>query len=347
MRSAAAWQAHEHRFGEVRERDRHETFFGEVAVRGAVGRHTWVAGAAMERDGYDARDLSRFDYAYWVPGVFAQDDVTVAPWLSLSSSGRLDVHSEYGAFVSPRVSALLRQGDWTSRLSVGRGFFGPTPLTEETEAAGLSRLSIPAPLEAERGTSLSLDLTRVMGPASITATAFASRVERPVRVRRDEDFTLVNLDDPATTTGLELLGTWRRAPYVATGTYTYVRAREREDGRLIDTALTPRHSVGIVGMAESEDAGRVGVELYFTGTQRVEVNPMRTRSEPYVLVGLLGERRFGRWSLFVNAENLTDVRQSDWEPLLRDERAVDGRWTVDAWAPVDGRVINGGVRVGF
>jgi len=28
-------------------------------------------------------------------------------------------------------------------------------------------------------------------------------------------------------------------------------------------------------------------------------------------------------------------------------RGVDGRWTVDAWAPLDGRNINGGIRVNF
>ena len=28
-------------------------------------------------------------------------------------------------------------------------------------------------------------------------------------------------------------------------------------------------------------------------------------------------------------------------------RGVDGRWTVDAWAPLDGRVLNGGVLVTF
>jgi len=26
---------------------------------------------------------------------------------------------------------------------------------------------------------------------------------------------------------------------------------------------------------------------------------------------------------------------------------VDGRWTVDAWAPLDGRVLNGGIRLKF
>ena len=51
--------------------------------------------------------------------------------------------------------------------------------------------------------------------------------------------------------------------------------------------------------------------------------------------------------VFINGENLTNVQQTDWDPLLRPSRGVDGRWTVDAWAPLDGRVINGGVRFRF
>jgi outer membrane receptor for ferrienterochelin and colicins len=66
----------------------------------------------------------------------------------------------------------------------------------------------------------------------------------------------------------------------------------------------------------------------------------------YVLFALL-ERRFGRIRLFVNAENLGGIRQTEWDPLVRPSQAVDGRWTVDAWAPLDCRVINGGVRFTF
>ena len=66
-----------------------------------------------------------------------------------------------------------------------------------------------------------------------------------------------------------------------------------------------------------------------------------------VILGLLAEKQFGRIRLFVNGENLTGVRQTRWDPLLLTTRAVDGRWTVDAWAPLDGRTINGGIRVGF
>ena len=282
-----------------------------------------------------------------MPGIFAQDDVDVMPWLAVSTSSRLDVHSEFGTFVSPRVAALIRVGSWSSRLSFGTGFFAPTALTEETEAAGLSRLTISAPLRAERGRSASFDVTRSYGAFSGTLTLFTSRVRHPIEVDRAEAFTLRNLEAPTRNTGVELLGTWRRAPFSATASYAYVDARYRPDVATVSVPLTPRHSAGLVGMWEREERGRIGFEWYYTGDQRLEANPFRTRSEPYMIVGALVERRFGRYRLFVNAENLGDVRQTHWDPLIRPARAVDGRWTVDAWAPIDGRTINGGVRLRF
>ncbi len=346
-RVALAQQRHDHRFGEVIERDRHDTVFGEMSVRGSGRRQTWIAGVAFERDAYHAHDLPRFDYAFTVPGAFVQYDVDVTPSLSISSSGRLDVHSEYGTFFSPRVSGLIRSGPWTSRMSIGTGFFAPTPLTEETEAAGLSRLQIESPLEAERGLSASFDLTRTAGPVSATATLFGSRIADPIHVERSPSFVLRNLTDATTTVGIELLATLRHEPFALTTTYTYVRASETIDGAGQDVAQTPRHSAGIVGMWEAEGVGRVGIEWYYTGQQRLEENPYRTASEPYVILGLLAEKPIRGLRLFINGENLTGVRQSRWDPLLRNTRGADGRWTVDAWAPLEGRNINAGVRFLF
>lgn len=345
-RAAAVWQRHDHQFGDVRERDAHDTFFGEVALRGAAGPHTWVAGLAYEHDRYDPSDVPRFAYRHHAPGVFVQDDVDLTSWLAISAGARVDRHNEYGTFVSPRAAALIRSGDWSSRLSVGRGFFAPTPLTEETEAAGLSRLTLTRPLEAERGASASFDLTRGIPLGSVTATLFASRVRDAVAVDRDT-YALFNRSAASTNAGVELLATLRREPFAATSSYTYVRSREGDGRTRADTPLTPRHSAGIVAMWEDEDRGRVGLEVYYTGRQRLEVNPYRTQSRPYLIVGLLGERRFGRLRAFVNAENVTGVRQTRWDPLVRPAPTADGRWTVDAWAPLDGRVLNGGVRLGF
>jgi outer membrane receptor for ferrienterochelin and colicins len=343
---AAVSQWHDHLFGDIRERDRHDSVFAEASVRHTAGRHTWVAGVGLDQDKYNPLDVPRFAYDYTTPGLFLQDDIVIWPWFSVSASGRLDLHSQYGLFASPRLSALLRGKKWTSRLSLGQGFFGPTPLTEETEAAGLTRLAIPQPLRAERGSSGSLDITRSVGPGTYTATLFGSRVSSPLFVERNTSYELTNLVQPSTNVGLEFLATFKHGPFSGTVTYTYVQSRETENGQRVDVELTPRQNLGLVGMWENEQS-RIGVECYYTGQQRLEVNPYRSSSLPYVLVGLLAEHRFGHFRIFVNTENLTNVRQTRWDPLLRPSQGPDGRWTVDAWTPLDGRVLNGGLRLNF
>ena len=257
-----------------------------------------------------------------------------------------DAHDQFGAFLSPRVSALLRGGSWSSRISIGSGFFAATALTDETEAAGLARLQVPTPLKAERGRSVSADVTRTVGLFTITGTVFRYDIDHPAVLNR-ATYTLTTLDQPTIDMGMEAVATWRRAPFSATGTYTYVHSLEGVAADRGEIPLTPRHSAGLVGMWERENRGRIGLEAYFTGRQRLEDNPFRSESASYVLFGGLIERRVWRVRLFINVENLANVRQTQWDPLIRPSRAADGRWTVDAWAPLDGRVVNGGVRVSF
>jgi|KBSMisStaDraftv2_1062788.scaffolds.fasta_scaffold11226_2 outer membrane receptor for ferrienterochelin and colicins len=335
-----------HVLGDLREDDAQSTVFSEVALRGTAPRQTWVGGLAFERSTLDARDQPAFNYAYGVPGVFAQDDIDVRRWLAVSMSARLDAHDQFGAFLSPRVSALLRGGSWSSRISIGSGFFAATALTDETEAAGLARLQVPTPLKAERGRSVSADVTRTVGSFTITGTVFRYDIDHPAVLNR-ATYTLTTLDEPTIDTGVEAVATWRRASFSATGTYTYVRSLEGVGAERGEIPLTPRHSAGLVGMWERENRGRIGLEAYFTGRQRLEDNPFRSESASYVLFGGLIERRVWRVRLFINVENLANVRQTQWDPLTRPSRAADGRWTVDAWAPLDGRVVNGGVRVSF
>jgi outer membrane receptor for ferrienterochelin and colicins len=341
-------QNHRHQFGEDIERDRHELLFGEVSVKGTSGRNTWVAGFADQRDAYRPRDVPQFAYTYVAPGLFAQDDLNLAPWLTVSGSARVDFHNRYGTFFSPRLSALLRKGAWSGRISAGQGFFAPTPLTEETEAAELAKLRMPAPLRAERGRSASVDLTRSLGPLSVTGTLFASNIDHPVYVDRAGTYTIFNLAGPTRNRGAELLSTWREAPFSATASYTYVRSSELEPLGRAEVPLTPRQSLGLVGMWEKEGVTRIGLECYYTGNQRLEYNPYQNESVPYVIVGAMAEHKIAaHLKLFLNLENLTNVRQTRWDPLLLPSRESDGRWTVDAWAPLDGRVINGGARFIF
>ena len=76
-------------------------------------------------------------------------------------------------------------------------------------------------------------------------------------------------------------------------------------------------------------------------------NPFRSRGRPYVILGALYSRRVGPALLYVNAEDLADVRQTKWDPLLRPAPLRDGRWPVDEWAPLEGRAVNAGLQFRF
>jgi len=336
----------DHQFGETLERDDHHTGFAELTVRRAVAKHTLVGGVAVEHDAFRPIDVPRFASTFTVPGIFFQDDADLTRWFALSTSLRVDHHNEFGIFVSPRVAGLLRRGAWSGRLSFGAGFSAPIPLLEETQSAGLTRLSVAGPLKPERGRSASVDITRASGPLSATLTLFYSRISDPVEVERDR-YVLTNLQRPTTNSGLETLAVWKLDDFSFIANYAYVRSRETIDEGRVDVPLTPRHSIGLDAAWEWEGKGRLGVEWFYTGTQRLEANPYRTESRPYGVFGVLATRRVGRVMLFINGENLTDVRQTRWDPLLRPTRDVDGRWSVDAWAPLDGRNVNGGVRLIF
>jgi iron complex outermembrane receptor protein len=308
----------------------------------------------LQHEKYDARDVAGFDYSFAVPGLFVQDEYAVVTWLTASASARLDRHSEYGTFLNPRLSVLVRPADeWTVRASAGTGYFAPTPWVEEVEAVGLRRLASLQGLAAERARSASLDVGRTLGPLELNATLFGSRIEDAVQsasvVGDDSRLRLFNAADAVRTYGTEVLARYHAEGLHVTATHVFMRSAEPdpESGERRTVPLTPRHTAGVVAAWEQEDRGRAGVELYYTGRQDLDDNPYRSTSKPYIIVGFLVERHVGPVRMFVNAENIFDTRQTRHDPLLLPQQSPEGRWITDAWAPLEGRSFNGGVRWQF
>ena len=349
LRASAMRQDHLHRFGSMVEDDHHTNVFAEASVSGGEGDTSWVGGIAYQSDGFRSNTLPVFDYTFDVPGLFAQVEQEATPDLTLAASARVDFHDEFGTQFSPRLSALYRPGNWTVRGSLGGGFFAPTPFVDEIEAAGLSRLQPLGDLEAETARTVSLDVGYADGPWEANVTLFGANIENATRLEESgpQLVRLVNVDGPTRTHGTELLLRFRQDAFTITGSYVFVDATEpdRDGGGRRRVPLTPRHTAGLVGMWEEHGRGRIGIEAYYTGHQALEDNPYRTRSRPYLHLGLLGEIMLGRISLFANAENLLNVRQSRYDSLLLPQRAPSGQWTVDAWAPLEGFILNGGIRL--
>jgi outer membrane receptor for ferrienterochelin and colicins len=353
IRASDVRQRHDHTFGTVLEREQSTTGFGEASITGTAGAHTWVAGGALQREEFRATDVPRFDYTYTIPGVFAQDDVVVARWLTGSASARIDRHSAFGTFFSPRLSLLVRPSSrWTARVSGGGGHFAPSPFTEETGATGLSVI---APLEGVRpedATSLSTDVTWRRAPLEVTTTVFHSNIARAQVFRRLDAgpyaARIVNAETPTRTTGAEFIARYHEDDVDVIVTYMYLRSTEvGEDGSgRRDAPLNPGQTATFDLLWKSP-VGNFGFEVFYTGRQELEDNPYRLHGRPYTVVGLLYTREVGRALLYVNTEDLADVRQTKYDPLLRPAALRDGRWATDAWAPLDGRSLNAGVRFRF
>jgi outer membrane receptor for ferrienterochelin and colicins len=348
--ATSLWQ--HHRFGLTIERDRQSTLFSEVTLTLPRGRAVWLLGAALERDGYHAADVSGFDYTFTAPALFAQTTISLTQRIAISASGRCDAHSHYGTICSPRVSVLVPvTRAVTARLSGATGFFGPTPFTEETEEIGLSRLRPSMGVRREQAQYASLDLTGKRGPLEVNGTFFASTIHDPVLLRDSSNvLELVNATGPTRTSGVEFYAVYLGEPLTITADYAYLRSTQvsPETGTRGAVPLNPRHSAGLDVAWDNDETGtRVGIEAFYTGREAVDHDPYRTTSRPYTTLGVLVSQRIGPALLYLNAEDLTDVRQTRYDRLLLPAPGEGGRWTTDEWAPLEGRLVNLGVRLGL
>jgi iron complex outermembrane receptor protein len=351
---SARWSAnvteHDREYGSTRVDDTEASVFGEATMQGEIRAHKWIIGAALQYERLHAPDVPGVSFDYFVPAVFAQDELAPTRWLSLAASARVDVHSDYGTFFSPRVSALFRsEAAWSLRASIGTGFAAPTPLVEDVQARSLGLLNPLQGLRAERASSLSLDAKWAEKPWDVNISAFSSEIRHPLEVEpaaQPDRLELVNASGPFRARGAELLIGYVAGDLhvLANSTYLDVTESAPSGGRRA-AELIPRFSAELAGILEDEGRGRIGIEISYTGRQALTDNPYRTRSPGYVEVNALAEVRVKKAAIFLNVLNLTNVRQRDYEPLLRPTPGLGGEPITDVWAPLAGRTLNVGVRL--
>lgn len=353
-RIAANIQTRVRRFGAQREGEHAATIFAEVTSTYAEGAQTLLLGAAEQGERYRNADAARFNESRSTTGIFAQQTWSPQGWLSEQLNARCDVSSAYGTICTPRLSILTRASPSLSlRLSAASGWNAPSALTEETEVFGLSRVDGPLAVSTERARSASLDVSSTHGPLEVNGTLFASRVVDPVGLRRVVGDTsgrvvFVNAGGPALAHGGEIFAVYHEEPFMVTAFYALTRTRETsaESGRLRESAYVPRETAGFdMAFEEDESGTRIGLEVFFTGPQALEDNPYRAIAPAYATIGLLASQRLGRAAVYVNLENLGNVRQTRYDPLLRAIPGDGGRRTVDEWAPLEGRSLNLGFRM--
>ncbi|MDE3053216.1 MAG: TonB-dependent receptor, partial [Gemmatimonadota bacterium] len=341
------------------EHERQSTVYGELSATVSRGRQVLIAGAAWEGDRYINRQASWANETWNTPSVFVQHSYEPVSWLSSTLDGRCDASSAYGTICTPRASLLFKPSRTLSvRASLGAGWSAPSALNDQTEATGLAYVRPGPALHAERAQSASLDVTASRGPFQVNATLFSDVVRDPVGLLPllvpgplpAPYAVLANAPGDLRTHGGELFAVYDQEPWVVTAYYSATRSREISlvTGLPREAPFVPREQAGVDWALEDDDSGTyLAAEIFYTGRQALQDDPYRSVSAPYTTIGILAAKRVGRVTLFANADDLSGVRQSAYEPLVRPSPGQGGTWMVDAWGPLDGRRFNAGVRVHY
>ncbi|MFN6964405.1 MAG: TonB-dependent receptor plug domain-containing protein [Pyrinomonadaceae bacterium] len=329
--------------------------YTDVSFFQPVKRHALVLGFNAAVDRFKDRSpasnaLGRRDESRTTFGGYVQDTFDLTGKLAVEAGFRLDAVRDFGVFALPRVSLLYRLNEkLTSRLGFGLGYKAPTMFTEDAETL-LFRNVLPVgrdvKAERSRGATFDINYRDRVGEAfefSINQMFFYTEITDPLVLVRPDGGAY----RPATAANSSVISrgieTNVRASYdlfklFAGYTYTYAEAGYRSPNQFLP--LTPKSRINSALLAEREDDFKAGVEAYFTSSQFLDDG---SRTPSYWVVGLFGEKIFGKFSLFFNAENVTDTRQS------RLGRVVTGPHREPSFAQIfthtEGRVFNGGIKI--
>ncbi|MBB6108016.1 TonB-dependent receptor [Mucilaginibacter lappiensis] len=93
---------------------------------------------------------------------------------------------------------------------------------------------------------------------------------------------------------------------------------------------------------EIEGSFRFGAESFYTGPQLLSDD---TTLKGYATFGLLVQKIWKHMDVFINAENLTDQRQTRWGNIYTG--SITKPNFRDIYAPFDGVVVNAGIRIKY
>ncbi len=324
--------------------------YTDVSYFRILNNHALVFGLNAVYDQFrESHSLLPRDETRTTFGGYAQDSFNVTNKLFIEAGFRLDHLKDYGTFPLPRVSLLYRfANNLSSRLSLGLGYKAPSIFTEEAETLLFQNvLPIGNTLKAERsrGGTLDVNYRNAIGERfsySVNQMFFYTEIKDPLVLleRAGGTFQFVNAAQPVRSSGFE---TNVRLSYdivklFAGYTFTNARAKYLPGNQTLP--LTPKSRINSALIFEREAKFKTGIEAYYTSSQFL-TNRFKTR--PYWVLGIFGEKMFGKYSLFINAENITDTRQGRFTPVVFPPHQMPE--FSEIYAPTEGRVINGGIKI--
>lgn len=329
--------------------------FTEASYLFDRGMHNVVAGVNFFSDRFEERrretDLLRNE-THLTAGVFGQYQISPVRWFAGELGFRGDYRFDGGIYPLPRLSLLFKFAKkFSYRLGGGMGYRPATVFGQEAEQRGYRQVKPVAfaPTRSERSYGANMDLgykTPIGSKAFFTLNQmlFYTHLAHPLMFAAADDgyFYFTPSNAWVFSRGTETQIKIGYGPFTLFVGYTFTDTRAVEDGKSREFALTPRHSVKGDLLFHLPGKWRAAVDYEYKGPQRLSNGGV---TPGYWMFGVMAERTVGRFTIFVNAENVTDRRQTRYA-TLRETPYGTSQFT-EVWAPLDGFYFNGGVKIKF
>ncbi|MCI4669099.1 MAG: TonB-dependent receptor [Bacteroidia bacterium] len=196
--------------------------FGQLTWDKKLSGHDLLFGLALRHTFYDDNttataieapgDVQNQPDVIWLPGLFVQDEISLADRHKLLLGARYDHHSRHGSVFTPRLAYRWKRNDQQIfRVNAGTGFRAVTLFTEDHAAlTGARDVLITEALSPEQSYNVNVNfLQKVFTPSghlfSFDVTAFYTYFTNQILPNYDTDPNLIiydNLDGYSVASGI-------------------------------------------------------------------------------------------------------------------------------------------------
>ncbi|MBW4360564.1 TonB-dependent receptor [Flavobacterium taihuense] len=327
--------------------------FSEISYSKNGDIAEWVTGANLYTDNFTEDSKTAFplrNYNQITYGAFIQNTVKAKEWLDIETGLRGDYVVDYGFSFLPRISALFKiNSKFTSRLGGGLGYKTPTIFTEESERIQYRNvLPINSDFNTlEKSYGLNFDVnykTNITEDISLSLNQlfFYTNVDSPLILTSlpNNIYQFVNVDGYLNTKGAETNVKLGYKDFKLFLGYTYTDASIDNNGIKSENPLTAKHRLNNVLMYEVEDKWKAGLEAYYYSPQKLNDG---TIGREYWIFGFMVEKLWENFSVYANFENFTDTRQTKFGSIYTGP--ISNPVFKDIYAPLDGFVVNAGIKL--
>jgi outer membrane receptor for ferrienterochelin and colicins len=319
---------------------------------------TLISGMNIMYDDFKQKDFGVLDAKTFTIGAYIQHTWDISENVKLENGLRLDNanysnvnFSKNQSFILPKIAALFKINDqWSSRIGGGLGYKTPTIFTEETEKNQYQNVLPLNNVKAEKSIGGTADInykTKIFEDLlfSVNQMFFITQINDPLVLENNgTNSYFINASQSVISKGFETnvkLIFKEDFKLFAGYTYTNAQAKYLEGNQFLP--LLPKNKLNSALIYEKENNFKFGLEGYFTDKQYL-YNGEQTPS--FWVFGFMAEKTmWEHFSFFINFENFTDTRQSNYKRVVNGPN--NNPTFDDIWTSTEGFTINGGIKLKF